>query len=1006
MKAADRPADQIAAAVQAIDRALSRHIVHSYVNEAVRQIAATRKDAHGNLHLSPAQVEDIVPLVAKTLDIPTWVFEDIGGYVIRFDHDGDGFLDENEVKRLFKRAMKQQRRELGGPMVSSVPFKSIEEAGYTVVKELGRGGQGSMHLCTKQTAWYLPWMKHEYCVKFYEKANANAGGLEELLDEYELMKSLDSPYTAKTYEAFQDQHFYYLVNEPYFGGDLTKLGKEAYGKNVRMSENWWRGIFKQCLLGVDYLHTQGIMHCDIKEPNIMIAKNDNYVNPQVVLIDYGLSSAFTAGRQGVCGTPGYIPPETWQTDIWYVRGDVFSMGIVFFQLMSGQVPSASGGVMGALAPTHDDDWGRAAATQPMPWNLFPNNMPQLGDLLDWMTKRNREERPKALQALKHPWFTVSTDAELPTQNLHALVGIGAGHANHEQLENQMIEKNNLDDLRTVQRKFQQADTQGNGMVDGHTAKRILTEHGVDAGVAKDCVESGAGAFPYAQLTTKAIASKEIHGYQYIRDLFDKLDVDKSGTLTTIELRGLIDGHAFDCPKDELDQLMHWMQPDRGVVTFDCFAQAMLDHGRISNRSQQGAATSMNGAATSMNGKQNYLFDLPWESTPAATQPPANGAAQPEGDFPTFGQILSGFVGGTYGNDVAPNGRSRPVEEAPQQPTGMYVRVAIMAFSIPPGLRQPGVRRNVFCTCSCPSHPEPLFDTPANNHPVEARWNLEREIDDFPIGDSLEFAMYDEGSRGESELMGVAYLSPEQFTRFGYDGELTVVAERTGICGLLRVRVDAELPQPVPAVIVADERPASGRARRRLPQRAVENDGFVDYNDYAVSPPSRHSRSYQQSPYESVYDGPEYIESPSSAVMAQDLYYEEATYGMTRQPVRIRRRGEAGFIARPQSPIIAAAPVQAHVGAVRMQSQAYSYDGGYAAAYPAPAYSYDGGYGAAYPVGYDAAYPAVGLAAAPSITVLPSVSDYVTDAMLTSPQVMSRSSLMQYPVQHAPAYRLF
>lgn len=66
----------------------------------------------------------------------------------------------------------------------------------------------------------------------------------------------------------------------------------------------------------------------------------------MVLIDFGLSTAFTSNREGVCGTPGYIPPETWRrahsvdnpcaglksiwarTGVWYPRGDVFSLGIV------------------------------------------------------------------------------------------------------------------------------------------------------------------------------------------------------------------------------------------------------------------------------------------------------------------------------------------------------------------------------------------------------------------------------------------------------------------------------------------------------------------------------------------------------------------------------------------------------------------------------------------------------------------------------------------------------
>ena len=49
-------------------------------------------------------------------------------------------------------------------------------------------------------------------------------------------------------------------------------------------------------------------------------KTENYHNPQVVVIDLGLSRAATSDIEGVGGTPGYIPPETWHTGKWYPRG--------------------------------------------------------------------------------------------------------------------------------------------------------------------------------------------------------------------------------------------------------------------------------------------------------------------------------------------------------------------------------------------------------------------------------------------------------------------------------------------------------------------------------------------------------------------------------------------------------------------------------------------------------------------------------------------------------------
>merc|ERR1719215_946436 len=135
------------------------------------------------------------------------------------------------------------------------------------------------------------------------------------------------------------------------------------------------------------------MHCDIKEPNIMVASGDFYAEPRVVLIDFGLSASFLGGSRGVCGTPGYIPPETWQTGIWHPRGDTFSMGVTFFQLMTGRVPSSDGSVVGVLQVPINGDYGAAAFHTPLPWDEFPQTMTQLADLIDHMTDRRRGERP-------------------------------------------------------------------------------------------------------------------------------------------------------------------------------------------------------------------------------------------------------------------------------------------------------------------------------------------------------------------------------------------------------------------------------------------------------------------------------------------------------------------------------------------------------------------------------------------------------------------------------------
>merc|ERR1719265_3082283 len=117
---------------------------------------------------------------------------------------------------------------------------------------------------------------------------ANMSCLSDMQDEFETMQLLSCKNIARTFEIFQDANFVYMVNEVYWGGDLVKIEENAIHAGVPITEDWWRSIFRQCFKALQFMHQQAMMHCDIKEPNMMI-RNESYQTPQVVLIDFGVS---------------------------------------------------------------------------------------------------------------------------------------------------------------------------------------------------------------------------------------------------------------------------------------------------------------------------------------------------------------------------------------------------------------------------------------------------------------------------------------------------------------------------------------------------------------------------------------------------------------------------------------------------------------------------------------------------------------------------------------------
>merc|ERR1712054_607253 len=233
-----------------------------------------------------------------------------------------------------------------------------------------------------------------------------------LKEEYEVLQHLGKHTNiAAVEEIFQDEQFYYIVQDLYQGGDFTTLQHRAQKASVSMTESWWKGIFRQCFEGLHHIHQHALMHGDIKESNLML-RSDNFIQPAVVIIDFGLVQTAVSDKKLLWGTPGYIAPETFETGKAYPGGDCFAMGVVMMQMWINKIPPhhnppkaevLPGGIFTEGLRTIKDVGAFTRSRTPPFDSLGPDGKAR-SSLLRCLLEKEVRRRPSAKMALRDAWF--------------------------------------------------------------------------------------------------------------------------------------------------------------------------------------------------------------------------------------------------------------------------------------------------------------------------------------------------------------------------------------------------------------------------------------------------------------------------------------------------------------------------------------------------------------------------------------------------------------------------
>ena len=306
-------------------------------------VAAIKAGAHDYLrkeHLTDARLGAMLQSAARAKDT-TEVTQSLDGFVLQA-------LDQ----------------------CATVGEYSVASAGHRFVRLIGQGGFSRVYLAERAHDGATIVLKIIDTQKIQEPV-----AIQRFVREAEIISSIHDQHVVQIYDQGFTPDYGYISMEFFAHGDLKQ--RIERGVSVGATLNYMRAI----ACGLQAIHAQQVIHRDLKPSNLMFRADDT-----LALADFGISKRLhdttdLTASSGILGTPSYIAPEQAQGEPVDARADLYSAGIIFYELLTGRKPYRAESAAG-LVYQH--------VHAPVP--QLPSPLAPIQPLLDLLLAKRAEDR--------------------------------------------------------------------------------------------------------------------------------------------------------------------------------------------------------------------------------------------------------------------------------------------------------------------------------------------------------------------------------------------------------------------------------------------------------------------------------------------------------------------------------------------------------------------------------------------------------------------------------------
>ncbi len=260
---------------------------------------------------------------------------------------------------------------------------------YEIVEQLGGGGMALVYRA------HCNCLHREVTVKILRpQYTCDEDFVERFRREAQAVASLSHPNTVSVYDVGEEDGIHYIVMEYIEGNNLKEIIREQGRLTLPVAVDYARQICE----GLDHAHEKGIVHRDIKPHNILVTKGG-----RVKVTDFGIAKAVTSDTVTQAGTiigsVHYIAPEQAKGEPGGVRSDIYSVGVVLYEMVTGKLPFEGDSPI-AMAMKHIQE------EPPAPSCLNPEVSPELERVILRAMAKSPERRYQTAREMADDLRTV------------------------------------------------------------------------------------------------------------------------------------------------------------------------------------------------------------------------------------------------------------------------------------------------------------------------------------------------------------------------------------------------------------------------------------------------------------------------------------------------------------------------------------------------------------------------------------------------------------------------